>query len=93
MQSQNSSFEVKFNLFCFLDNRILEYNFDEVLFSKQSDFQMIQIVETKDFGRILILDEMVNLAEKDKVEYTHTLMNLPNENYGVRQIEYHNRLK
>ena len=26
---------------------------------------------------------MANLAENDKVEYTHTLMNLPNENYGV----------
>ena len=67
----------------FLDNRILEYNFDEVLFSKPSDHQSIQIVATKDFGRLLILNDMANLAENDKVEYTHTLMNLPNENYGV----------
>ena len=65
------------------DNRILEYKFEDVLFSKQSDFQQIQIVETADFGRLLILNDMANLAENDKVEYTHTLMNLPNENYGV----------
>ena len=61
----------------------MEYNFDEVLFSKPSDHQSIQIVATKDFGRLLILNDMANLAENDKVEYTHTLMNLPNENYGV----------
>ena len=65
---------------CFSYNK---YNFDEVLFSKQSEFQFIQIVETKDFGRTLILNEMVNLAANDKVEYTHTMMNLPNEDYGV----------
>merc|ERR1712203_719573 len=68
------------------DNRILEYNFDEVLFSKPSDHQSIQIVSTKDFGRLLILNDMANLAENDKVEYTHTLMNLPNENYGGKEV-------
>ena len=72
-----------YTILYFLDNRILEYNFDEVLFSKPSDHQSIQIVSTKDFGRLLILNDMANLAENDKVEYTHTLMNLPNENYGV----------
>jgi len=68
------------------DNRILEYKFEDVLFSKQSDFQQIQIVETADFGRLLILNDMANLAENDKVEYTHTLMNLPNENYGGKEV-------
>ena len=65
------------------DNRILEYKFDTVLFNKQSEFQQIQIVETQDFGRLLILNEYANLAENDRVEYTHTLMNLPHENYSV----------
>jgi len=64
----------------------LEYKFEDVLFSKQSDFQQIQIVETADFGRLLILNDMANLAENDKVEYTHTLMNLPNENYGGKEV-------
>ena len=75
-----------FSLIPNLDNRILEYNFDEVFFSKQSEFQMIQIIGTKDFGRLLVLNDMANLAELDKIEYTHTLMNLPNENYGVSMI-------
>ena len=42
-----------------------------------------QIVDTVDFGRFLILDEMANLAESDTVLYTHTLMNLPHEDYKV----------
>ena len=61
----------------------MEYKFDTVLFNKQSEFQQIQIVETQDFGRLLILNEYANLAENDRVEYTHTLMNLPHENYSV----------
>ena len=64
----------------------MEYKFDKVLFSQQSDFQLIQIVETKDFGRLLILNEMANLAENDKVEYTHTMMNIPHESYKGKEI-------
>jgi hypothetical protein len=44
---------------------------------------ILQIVDTIDFGRFLILDEMANLAESDTVLYTHNLMNLPHENYKV----------
>jgi hypothetical protein len=40
-------------------------------------------VDTIDFGKFLILDEMANLAESDTVQYTHALMNLPHENYKV----------
>ena len=45
-----------------------------------------QIVDTIDFGRFLILDEMANLAEGDTVLYTHALMNLPHEDYKVGWI-------
>ena len=30
-----------------------------------------------DFGKLLVLDGYANLAESDTVQYTHTLMNLP----------------
>ena len=65
------------------DDRMIEYGFSKVLFSKQSPFQHVQIVETNDFGRLLNLDRMTNLAESDTQAYTHTLMNLPVENYEV----------
>jgi len=68
------------------DNRIIEYKFDNVLFSKQSDFQMVQVVDTTDFGRMLILDHFANLAESDTETYTHSLMNKPHENYKDKEV-------
>lgn len=68
------------------DNRIVEYNYKEVLFSDRSPYQQIQIVDTIDFGRFLLLDEMANLAEGDTVQYTHSLMNLPHENYKGKEV-------
>merc|ERR1719367_2213990 len=68
------------------DNRIIEYKFEEVLFSKQSDFQLVQVVDTKDYGRMLILDGFANLAEIDTEDYTHSLMNLPHENYKGKEV-------
>lgn len=61
----------------------MEYKYSEVLFSSNSPYQQIQIVDTLDFGRFLILDEMANLAESDTVNYTHSLMNVPTESYKV----------
>jgi len=68
------------------DDRIVEYGYEKVLFSKQSDYQLVQIVQTVDFGPMLILDGMVNLAESDTEEYTHTLMNLPAEDYSGKNV-------
>ncbi len=62
---------------------MVEYKFSDVLFSARSPYQQIQIVDTPDFGRFLILDEMANLAESDTVNYTHSLMNIPTESYKV----------
>ena len=35
------------------------------------------ILNTMDFGKLLVLDGYANLAESDTVQYTHSLMNLP----------------
>ena len=69
-----------------LDDRLLEYNFSEVLFSRQSDFQHVLIVDTPDFGRLLCLDYMTNLAESDTQAYTHSVMNLPHEDFGGKEV-------
>ena len=68
------------------DDRLLEYNFSKVLFSRQSDFQHVLIVETPDFGRLLCLDYMTNLAESDTKAYTHAVMNLPHEDFGGKEV-------
>ena len=59
------------------DDRLVEYNIEEVLFNQKSEFQSVQIVKTVDHGNLLILDGAVNLAENDTEAYTHSLMNLP----------------
>lgn len=40
------------------DERIIEYDVDEVLFEKESPFQKVQIVHTKSVGNMLVLDEL-----------------------------------
>ncbi|CAB4054245.1 SMS [Lepeophtheirus salmonis] len=56
------------------DNRIVQYNYERVLFSQSSIYQDIMIVDTIDHGRMLLLDDLVNLAENDTSFYTQSLM-------------------
>ena len=45
-------------------------------------------MDTVDFGRLLILDQVPNLAESDTDVYTRTLMNLPGqEDYGDKEVK------
>lgn len=44
--------------FLFLDERVIEYDIDKVLYDKRSDFQKIQIVHSKSLGNMLVLDEL-----------------------------------
>ncbi len=41
--------------FYYVDDRLLEYAYKEVLFSARSPFQLVQIVDTVDFGKLLLL--------------------------------------
>ena len=55
----------------------MEYGYKSLLHEFQSPYQFIQIVDTVDHGRMLLLDGLVNLAESDTEAYTHKLMGLP----------------
>lgn len=55
------------------DDRLLEYDVKEMIFDKQSEFQHVQIAKTANYGNILLLDDLVNLAESDLI-YTESLM-------------------
>lgn len=55
------------------DGRLVEYDFDELLFEHTSAFQNIKIVQSLSFGRTLLLDDVLNLAESDAI-YTNTLL-------------------
>lgn len=55
------------------DDRIIEAPITEVLHDHSSQYQRIQILDTVDYGRLLMLDGQTQLAESDDV-YTKTLM-------------------
>lgn len=55
------------------DDRLLEYDVKEMVFDKQSNFQHVQIARSDNYGNMLILDDLLNLAESDLI-YTESLM-------------------
>ena len=48
-----------------------------VLYSKQSKFQKIEVVESLDFGKMLVLDGIINLTERDEFIYHEMLVHVP----------------
>ncbi|CAG9784819.1 unnamed protein product [Diatraea saccharalis] len=67
------------------DERLLEYDIDNVVFDEQSPFQRVQIVHSKTMGNMLVLDDLQNISEADLV-YTETLMQRGKENYEGKEI-------
>ena len=51
------------------DNVVLNIRVDEQLYSQKSEYQKIDIFQTLEFGRILTLDDVVVLTEKDEFIY------------------------
>ncbi len=49
----------------------------EQLFSKKSDFQQVDILETYEFGRILTLDGCLMVTEKDEFIYHDMIVHVP----------------
>ena len=48
-----------------------------VLHSSQSSFQKIEVIESLDFGRMLVLDGVINLTERDEFVYHEMLAHVP----------------
>ena len=70
------------------DDRVLEYDFDEIKFHEKSDFQDIKILHSPTFGNTLILGELQNLAEGD-LAYTRGLMNFGKNSYKGKTILFY----
>jgi len=67
------------------DERLLEYDIDNIVFDENSPYQHIQIVHSGNFGNLLILDDLQNLAESDLV-YTESIMCRGVEDYTGKEI-------
>lgn len=73
------------NYYTSSDERLLEYDFDEVLFDQKSDFQCVKILKSPSLGNCLLLDDLQNLAECD-INYTRGLMKYGQISYKDKEI-------
>jgi len=59
----------------------------ESLFQGQSEYQTLQVLETYDFGRILLLDGLVMLTERDEFVYHEMITHVPlNSHPGPKRV-------
>lgn len=55
----------------------VRYPIKEILYSQKSEFQHVQIVETKGFGRMLLNDNIVMVSERDEFVYHEMIAHVP----------------
>ena len=67
------------------DDRMMEYDFDDILFHEKSEFQDVKIVSSPSLGNTLLLDNLQNLAEVD-LDYTYALMDHGQVSYKDKEI-------
>ena len=60
---------------------------DKQLYSTQSDFQRIDIFESYEFGRILTLDGLIMITERDEFVYHDMIVHVPMAvNLGIKRV-------
>ena len=59
------------------DGVSLALQVEETLFSKPSQFQQIDIYRTKNYGKMLVLDGIIQLTERDEFTYQEMMANMP----------------
>lgn len=65
----------------------LTIGIEQVLFSKQSSFQNVEIYQTDTWGKLLVIDGMVMLSEHDEFVYHEMLSHVPlNTHPDPRQV-------
>lgn len=67
------------------DERLLEYDFDRIMFHQKSEFQDVKIVSSPSLGNLLLLDNLQNLAEID-YDYTNALLDRQNVDYKNKEV-------
>ncbi len=61
--------------------------FNRHLYSKQSDYQRIDIFETPEFGRALTLDDNMMLTDRDEFIYDEMITHVPMAVHaGIKKI-------
>ncbi len=58
-------------------NVVLKFLCKKILFSKQSPYQKVEVVETDYFGRMLLNDDIIMICEKDEFVYHEMIAHVP----------------
>jgi spermidine synthase len=61
----------------FEDKQGLSIKVREILYSKHSEFQKIDVIDTYAFGKVLLLDGLVMTTEKDEFYYHEMISHIP----------------
>ncbi len=59
------------------DNMKLDYRIKEVISSKESPFQKVNVIDLHDFGRCLVLDGVIQTTELDGYIYNEMISHIP----------------
>ena len=59
------------------DNVKFSMRVKETLYSKKSEYQEIEVIDTYDFGRVLVIDGWTMLTEKDEFIYHEMITHVP----------------
>ncbi|XP_033635693.1 spermine synthase-like [Asterias rubens] len=68
-----------------VDGRLIEYDFDKLVFEEDSKYQNVKILHSKNFGNVLILDDDPNLAESD-IAYTEAITGNQRQDYKGKDV-------
>jgi spermidine synthase len=77
MKSLNSSNHIVFKEYSLSDHSGIFMNMKELIHSEQSEFQRIDIFDTKDFGRVFALDGVTMTRESDEFIYHEMIAHVP----------------
>ena len=68
-----------------VNGKLFEYDFSEVVFDQNSNYQNIRIMKSKQYGNCLFLDNDLNLSESD-LAYTIAITGSGEENFEGKDI-------
>ena len=55
----------------------IAFELDDILYSGQSQYQKVDILQTKNYGRVMLLDEVVMLTSVDEFVYHEMISHVP----------------
>ncbi|XP_048739621.2 spermine synthase-like isoform X2 [Ostrea edulis] len=70
---------------CTGDERLIETDYEEIVYETQSKWQNIKIAKSREFGNVLLLDDEIMLGESDLI-YTETLLGIGKNDFKNKDI-------